>query len=533
MNIQKQNTELNVSQMIEKLNYFFNTTVPNLYNKYKDPYSRTRKLTINDVLEYAINYAHINNTKLEASEKVGLKVSRIAYDAKFKSIPTNFFIYLNNEISKLYDDISKDSKIIEINGKLGNKLSDIYFNDDELFTILSADGCCGNIIQNGELYTDSVLHVIKNNNKIPIATINHQEKNISFDLNKNCSSNKNNEIALLEHFLNNNTTNCNLESSVFLLDRAYASYKLIKIMLEKKIKFVIRLKENFNILNKNKKKPSPNDKIINLIENHQNVEIIENVINSKHKYVISTNKTIEKDLQSKYYLISNLKGYKGYSKETIIELYRRRWDIETHFKSLKNNLKYSCYNLKEYGEIEKLRHINSFVSILSKLILNISLKNSFEYDMKKISNIVKKRFNPNEWDKRTREYKRRLKDFLDNPTYEVIVTINYNKFIKDFYNLCLSPLCKGKIDIETINRIVLNVQKDKTKRSYERKSIQPYSKWYVKMYSNRSKYNRIFDALENNNIMDLDKNLKSEASMIIKRVQDFTDNLNYLKTITV
>ena len=48
-------------------------------------------------------------------------------------------------------------------------------------------------------------------------------------------------------------------------------------------------------------------------------------------------------------------------------------------------------------------------------------------------------------------------------------------------------------------------------RQFERKSIIPFIKWYVKMYHSMYKFKKIIDAFNNDTIESLNKNLKVVA----------------------
>ena len=45
------------------------------------------------------------------------------------------------------------------------------------------------------------------------------------------------------------------------------------------------------------------------------------------------------------------------------------------------------------------------------------------------------------------------------------------------------------------NEIKIKIEKYKPNRAYERKSILPYTKWYVKMYHKKYEYGKIIDAV--------------------------------------
>ena len=52
------------------------------------------------------------------------------------------------------------------------------------------------------------------------------------------------------------------------------------------------------------------------------------------------------------------------------------------------------------------------------------------------------------------------------------------------------------------------------KKNNPRVSKPPFTKWYVKAYSDFYKYSQIIDCIENNTLSKLNKNLKLEALTI-------------------
>ena len=55
-------------------------------------------------------------------------------------------------------------------------------------------------------------------------------------------------------------------------------------------------------------------------------------------------------------------------------------------------------------------------------------------------------------------------------------------------------------------------------RSYERKSLLPFTKWYVKMYHKYYKDKKIYEAITLGETSKLDKNLKLIADKILKTI---------------
>ncbi len=60
---------------------------------------------------------------------------------------------------------------------------------------------------------------------------------------------------------------------------------------------------------------------------------------------------------------------------------------------------------------------------------------------------------------------------------------------------------------------------DGRKRNFYRKSLIPFSKWYVKMYHKIYQDKRILEAIIYSDTDNLDKNLKTKALNIIKKNQ--------------
>ena len=61
----------------------------------------------------------------------------------------------------------------------------------------------------------------------------------------------------------------------------------------------------------------------------------------------------------------------------------------------------------------------------------------------------------------------------------------------------------------------IKVIQNKKNRSFPRTSKTPFTKWYIKGYSNQTKYMTIIDAIINNTVDELNKNLKTIAKRII------------------
>ena len=98
------------------------------------------------------------------------------------------------------------------------------------------------------------------------------------------------------------------------------------------------------------------------------------------------------------------------------------------------------------------------------------------------------------------------------------IKINRSNLTKGVYQHILYNILTGTInDIqldEFCRSYIISIKNDKN-RSFPRNSNTPFTKWYIKGYSDQTKYSKIIDAMINNKINELNKNLKSFAKNII------------------
>ena len=287
---------------------------------------RKNKISIFGVLEYAFLYSNINNTKEFCKAKSNIinnvDHSRSSYERNLKRINVDFFINLYNKIKNLYHDEIQNFKHItnvlnnyDIIEKFNSKLNDN-------FTVCGIDGICGNIIQNTTLNTNLDVYSFDLINEIPLNIMDNLNVNI-FDNNKNNKSNKNHETTIFSSFIKNND---DIKNTIFIGDRLYSTYTVIDNLESKKLNYVIRLKDNLDIINKkylNVNKISNEHK--SNIFNNEKLRIIEYNV---HSTEIAKNKLKEIKIKKKqkYYLATNLCKTE-YPDEIIQHLYKFRWKI--------------------------------------------------------------------------------------------------------------------------------------------------------------------------------------------------------------
>jgi len=210
------------------------------------------------------------------------------------------------------------------------------------------------------------------------------------------------------------------KNCLFLFDRGFVDNKLFTELDNKQIHYLCRLRENFLII-----PTDSNDKVV--YDSHQNkIRIITYVINN-----------------NKYYLATNLFDYEEYPLIKLQNLYHQRWKIEEYFKYIKKLMKFD--NMTEHRMISLQKTI--YAQLITSRIVDILV-----YIKGPKSNLIV------------------------NKT--VLTTGVYNDFLLRFiYNKKIST--RTIREFLLINAVYVSTQVGK---HYPRKSLRPYSKWYIKGY---------------------------------------------------
>jgi hypothetical protein len=101
---------------------------------------------------------------------------------------------------------------------------------------------------------------------------------------------------------------------------------------------------------------------------------------------------------------------------------------------------------------------------------------------------------------------------------ECIEKINTKNLVKGVFNTLLSDIIYSNIDENKINMFCKNyiiLHKNERNRAFPRTAKTPFCKWYLKGYNETTKYSKIIDAISNNDINKLDKQLKKIALTIV------------------
>ena len=457
--LNKQMLQSEYSKLCKDLNEIFNSFNSDVkkHLQIKKLKSKTKKITFQDALAYMFLYNQLDETKQSIIAKLykdyNIDISRQSIDDKFKLIPLEAITQLFNKI----DELTKT-----------------YNLTDEELTFIAVDRTYNNTNDNREIRkTQTSLNMaffdVYNCTPLEIKYYGFKKKN--------------HEVKVLKEMLESN----NLKNAVLILDRAYYDKQLMIKLLEQNLHFIIRIKNNTTITNETMKEQF--EKINNNKLNLDNFRIIKYEKNIKNDYIGTNNINYDLITSNKFTIITNL-NKEVYDDLKIEELYKKRWKIEVFFKCLKRNFKFA--HLKEFNANE---HYNKtyLISMISIHILMILEKIYMKYDDTK-NFIIKK----------------------DKTKVEVSVLLNKTLLIQGL-NAIIFYIIKGNLTIEILYSIKKyhEIMKNELNRSFPVVSITPHTKWYVKAYSNKNKYDQIGDAILKNDLSDLNKNIKIIARQSI------------------
>ena len=478
--------------IINKINNVFKN-IPNIHNDTKTINTRNNKLSISECVHYLFKYSNINTTKQSISSDFNFKnkiksVDRTAFYKKEKNIHIDLYKTIYSNISTIYNDLHHKNYLNfnKMNNLFNHNYVDIknIFGND--FKALAGDGTNNNTVNKGILYTNQycVLYDVINN--VSYDKFNDNFKSFYFKNNKNNISNKNGEVNHLISFIESHKND--LKNIIFILDRAYFKYELFDILQKYNLYYIIRLQDSCKIIDVNYIPPinDKNYKFIINIKANNNVKIIEYKREHIKEIVSNTNKIKKIKINDSYHLITNLGNYQKCTDEIIDKLYKSRWNIEVFFKSLKSNHKFNYYKNKNTDEHEKLFYINLIMEMIVKILIYYSMKRFNLFNMKKTK-------------------------IKNNVEIDINLNVNISNLCIGVYDKLLKNIINGNLYVNLVNKFITSyfiINKNEQNRSFIRKSLMPFSKWYIKMYSNINKYKKIIEAIENNTINDLDKNLK-------------------------
>lgn len=321
-----------IYKLSEELNNLFinsDRDIKEILDK-KNIKTRNKKLSFNDVLKYKFLYVYKNYTKSQIVADLNFdnyKANKSNYYKKEQKIPLEYYQLVLNKVKQLFNNYSKKTlpyNIIAVDGTYNNTN---LKNDKTLETTLNMG-----------------FYDVSNCIPIDIVLKDHNNKNKEID-------------GIIDYILK---TDINLQKVIFVMDRAYFSYELIKLLNDKNIKFIIRIKNNCEHIDKNKKRKK---KIKNRqLDNIRFISYLANITETK-KNKKNENVTIMRSLECN--IATNLD--ETYNDDIIKKMYISRWDIEVFFKLIKNNFKFS--SLTEHNKQTDECYCKTYIIILINCIL--------------------------------------------------------------------------------------------------------------------------------------------------------------------
>lgn len=309
---------------------------------------------------------------------------------------------------------------------------------------------------------------------------------VPIDIQSFGKENKNNEIRCAVSYIKKHINV--FKNNIIIADRAYFSYDFLNFLISNDIKFIIRAKwdaKNLDSSVKLNRNAKTYDNILNVRKNAKVIKYTNTV--QKKIYTSNTKKKIKTytiQVKNDCTLVTNLLDGKTYTDAKILEFYKSRWDIEVFFKYIKRNYKFQHMKEKSKERCQKMYICELIITYIAKLI-------------------EKYYFDKHEVDKK-----------LQNVSYK----INYSNLINGIFDSIIWEMLDGTLNDELLDKFCesyIKIIQNKTNRSFPRTSKTPFSKWYVKGYSNLTKYMTVIEAILNDNVNELNKNLKTIAKNIV------------------
>jgi hypothetical protein len=413
---------------------------------------------------YKMLHSKLHTTQQEIVSTInydnGTSFSRQSYSAKEKNVPLQCYENCLNRISDLRTSLSKPSNIPHL---------------------VAIDGTYGSNSKNENILNMGSFDI---GSDIPI------------DISYIGTKNQNNEIRALKDDIEKNIDK--YKNVVLICDRLYFAYHFIDFLNNKKIKYIIRIKgDGDNLDPEIKLKKIPNYNLINKIRN-TGVRLVKSKNNCTQS--VKTDRHGVKinilTLKSNCNVVTNLIDTQIYSDKSILNFYKCRWDVEVFFKLLKNNFKFERLPDCDIIQTKKMY-------ICELIIINIV-----------------KLFELYHWNRNNKPTVVRIKKKKSKYIEFGICTVKINKsnMIKGVYGILFDILCGHMNDkkIDSFCKTNILIVKNESGRHYPRTSNIPFTKWYIKMYSDMAKFKKIINAIQNDTVDELNKNLKLIAKKIIK-----------------
>lgn len=442
-----------MDKIIKNINAVFKQ-IPEWNNN--DTKLRKRKLTNIEAVKFRFMYSKIDTTKESIKSSLNYdknySINRSSYDRKENNISLDLYLNILNNIRNYYNNNHNKSKVL----------------------ILSVDGTFNNTIN---IDNKDILNTSLNMGYYD--TIN----DIPYDLNYIGANKKNTELEHLKKYIEDNK----LKNIIIVADRAYFKYEFFEYLNEKDIKYVIRIKDNSHLINDLNKNNKQYELITKLIKSNR---FIKCDYKTNKVYCSKKSEPMYVTKNTTYNLITNLPFNEEYNDDRVKEIYNSRWKVETFFKFIKKNYKFSYMCEKKEMQYKKLIAIELILTYFVKIIKHYYLSTL------KNNNVRTKR---------------------NNETVPISINVNESNIVIGIYDKLINPLLEGKLTLTIMNNFInsyLTPVTNELNRSFQRKCKIPFKKWYIKMYHDIYKYKKIKDCLNSNDLSKLDKNLKLKATNV-------------------
>jgi hypothetical protein len=377
--------------------------------------------------------------------------TRQGYDSKEENIPVEVYESMFRNIATYYINISSNA--------LSNTPS-----------YIAVDGTYNNDYKHNEVMNLGLYDMF---NDIPI------------DISSFGIDGKNQEIKSATAYISGHIDD--FKNAIFVGDRGYFSYNFLEFLDDNDLKFIVRVRgDGDNLIKKNPLKRG--------IKNYDTIKYLRKRVRViKHTY--DGTKTIlagkgRKSLKqitirkkSEYVLVTNIRYFKKFPNQLIVDKYNLRWNIETYFKYIKDHFKFQ--NTREKNTTDDVKKNYLCIMIITYL-----------------ERIIE------------RYYSQRLNITSKNG---YVSKINKSLLTKGIFDLLLAEIFNGTLTshkLVTFCKCYIKIVTNKTGRSFPRISKTPFSKWYIKAYAEFTKYHKILQAILDDDVESLNKNLKTIAKKI-------------------
>jgi hypothetical protein len=446
-----------IKKMLTVFNDLCNLNTINKLSTGKKLRNKKNGLTIFDCLYYRFLYAAKNSTKGDVAAHINKMtnkiISREAYYGKENNIPLEFYELLFNSIVACYNSSNNSEEDIFV------AVDGIHNNDNKR-----------NVLTNLGLFSVT--------SDVPLSI--------------NFGNKRNSEIKMITEHIKSRLEE--FKNVIFICDRGYFSYEFLNFLESNNLRYIIRAKGNAINLDPNIT-PDKNVQKRDLINKLRNTVRLVTCKRSYNKIVSSSKSkkktgTVTIKIKNDWTLVTNLG--EQYSDDQLIDLYKRRWDIEVFFKFIKNNFKFQLMDEKFDTSYKKMYLCDLILTYIMKFI------EDYYWEInKKPKKTIKKR---------------------SGKTVECTVKINKTLLMRGIFDSLLYEIITNKLtkdNLDKFSKICVKINKNEINRSFPRTSKTPFSKWYIKGYSEATKMSKIIKAIINDKIDSLNKNLKTIANKII------------------